>query len=142
VNRAVLTRYRVMAYVTAVLLIVLVFAGVPLQVLGHPSVANIVGILHGTLYCVYLFVAFELTRTMRVPLGPTLLVLLAGTIPFGAIVAERKLSHRFAELGAGSGTPLPDDAQTAPGPSGARQPKWDVDDRRPELASDPAVQDA
>ena len=40
---AVLTRYRVMAYVTAVLLIVLVFVAVPLQVAGHPELATVVG---------------------------------------------------------------------------------------------------
>ena len=61
----VLTRYRVMAYVTAVLLIVLVFVGVPLQVAGHPGLATVVGTLHGFLYIIYLFVAFQLTRTQR-----------------------------------------------------------------------------
>lgn len=96
VNHAVLTRYRVLAYVTAVLLIVLVFVGVPLQAAGHPALAHVVGFLHGALYCVYLFVAFELTRKLHVPLGRTLLVLLAGTVPFGAIVAERRLTSLYA----------------------------------------------
>jgi integral membrane protein len=97
VNHAVLTRYRVLAYTTAVLLIVLVFVAVPLQAAGHPALAHIVGFLHGGLYCVYLFVAFELTRKLHVPLGRTLLVLLAGTIPFGAIVAERRLTTLYAK---------------------------------------------
>ncbi len=115
-KHAVLTRYRVLAYVTAVLLIVLVFVAVPLQVAGHPAMASIVGMLHGGLYCVYLFVAFELTRALRVPLGRTLLVLLAGTIPFGAIVAERKLTALYrrrsledaagADAAAGTASPL------------------------------------
>jgi integral membrane protein len=98
VEHAVLTRYRVMAYTTAVLLIVLVFVGVPLQVAGHPGVAKVVGTLHGFLYLVYLFVAFQLTRTLRVPIGRTLLVLLAGTVPFGAIIAERRLTSLYARL--------------------------------------------
>ena len=95
-NHAVLTRYRVLAYTTAVLLIVLVFVAVPLQAAGHPKMAQIVGTMHGALYCVYLFVAFELTRKLHVPLGRTLLVLLAGTVPFGAIVAERKLTSVYS----------------------------------------------
>ncbi len=92
--RACLLRYRVMAYVTAVLLIVLVFVGVPLQVAaGDAKVVNVVGTLHGFLYIVYLFAAFDLTR--RIGLGPwrMVLVLLAGTIPFCAIVAERLLTR-------------------------------------------------
>jgi len=97
VQHAVLTRYRVLAYVTAVLLIILVFVAVPLQAAGHPAMAHIVGFLHGALYCVYLFVAFELTRKLHVPLGRTLLVLLAGTIPFGAIIAERRLTALYAK---------------------------------------------
>ncbi|HLM94698.1 MAG TPA: DUF3817 domain-containing protein [Acidimicrobiales bacterium] len=95
-EHAVLTRYRVMAYVTAVLLIALVFVGVPLQVAGHPGVVNILGTLHGFLYLVYLFVAFELTRKLHIPVGRTVLVLLAGTVPFGAIIAERKLTSVYA----------------------------------------------
>jgi integral membrane protein len=98
VEHAVLTRYRVMAYVTAVLLIVLVFVGVPLQVAGHPGVATVVGTLHGFLYLVYLFVAFQLTRTLHVPIGRTLLVLVAGTVPFGAIIAERRLTSLYSRL--------------------------------------------
>jgi integral membrane protein len=96
VEHALLTRYRVMAYVTAVLLIVLVFVGVPLQVAGHPAVAHVVGTLHGFLYLVYLVVAFQLTRKLHIPVGRTLLVLVAGTVPFGAIIAERKLTSLYS----------------------------------------------
>ena len=97
-------RYRVMAYTTAVLLIVLVFVGIPLQIWGHNLiVVKVVGTLHGYLYIVYLVVAFDFTRKMRVPLLQMILVLLAGTIPFAAIVAERLLTRRFdAVSGLGS----------------------------------------
>lgn len=88
--------YRVMAFTTAVLLIVLVFVGIPLQVAaGHPQVVNVVGTTHGFLYIVYLVVAFALTWRLRVPKGRMLLVLLAGTVPFCAFVAERKMTRRF-----------------------------------------------
>jgi integral membrane protein len=97
VDRRVLVRYRVMAYTTAVLLIVLVFVGIPLQAAaGKPQVARIVGTIHGYLYLVYLGVAFDLTRKLRVPLGRMILVLLAGTVPFCAFVAERKLTSLYA----------------------------------------------
>ena len=90
-----LTRYRVLAYTTAVLLIVLVFVGVPLQLWdGDPWVARVVGTAHGYLYLVYLVVALDFTRRLRLPLLRMILVLLAGTIPFCAIVAERLLTRR------------------------------------------------
>jgi integral membrane protein len=106
VNRRVLIRYRVMAYTTAVLLIILVFVAVPLQFgAGIPIVARVVGTLHGYLYLVYLGVAFDLTRKLKVPIGWMILVLLAGTIPFCAFVAERKLTKRYDRLtGAGTET--------------------------------------
>jgi integral membrane protein len=96
VNRRVLVRYRVMAYTTAVLLILLVFVAIPLQfAAGEPDVAKVVGTLHGYLYLVYLAAALDLTRKLRVPLGWMLLVLLAGTVPFCAFVAERKLTKFY-----------------------------------------------
>lgn len=95
-DRRMLLRYRALAFTTATLLIVIVFVGIPLQVAGHDaSVVNVVGTMHGFLYLVYLYVAFDLTRALRVPLLSTVLVLLAGTVPFCAFVAERKLTHRF-----------------------------------------------
>lgn len=98
-DQKALLRYRVLAYTTAVLLIVLVFAGVPLQVWDHNLwVVRIVGTMHGYLYLVYLLVAFDLTRRLRVPLPWMVLVLLAGTVPFCAIVAERLLTRRFAHM--------------------------------------------
>lgn len=87
-----------LAFSTATLLIVLVFVGIPLQVAANrPAVVNVVGTLHGLLYIVYLFVAFALTRRLGTPKWQMALVLLAGTVPFAAFVAERKMTRRFDE---------------------------------------------
>lgn len=94
-NAAVL-RYRVMAYIVGVLLIVLVFVGIPLQVFAHQdAVVNYVGTTHGILYMVYLVTAYMLTRRLRLPLGQTAIVLLAGTIPVMTFVVERWVTRRF-----------------------------------------------
>jgi integral membrane protein len=96
IKRALLVQYRVMAYTTAVLLIILVFVGVPLQLAaGQRVVVSVVGTMHGLLYIVYLIAAFRLTFKLRVPIWQTALVLLAGTVPFAAFFAERKMSRRF-----------------------------------------------
>ncbi|MGA2529678.1 MAG: DUF3817 domain-containing protein [Acidimicrobiales bacterium] len=103
VRRALLVQYRVMAFTTATLLIVLVFVGVPLQLAARrPEVVNDVGTMHGFLYIVYLYVAFRLTRKLRIPKWQMALVLLAGTVPFCAFIAERKMTRRFEASGASS----------------------------------------
>jgi len=121
VHHAVLTRYRVMAYVTAVLLIILVFVAIPIQAAGHPQMAKVVGTMHGFLYIIYLFAAFDLTRKLHVPILRTLLVLLAGTVPFGAIVAERRLTSLYdrEERRAARADTRPDAQAAADGPPSA-----------------------
>jgi integral membrane protein len=87
-----LLRYRVMAWIVGVLLIVLVFVAIPLQLAGHPRTVEIVGQVHGFMYIVYVIVAFLLSIRERWPLLRTVLVLLAGTIPIMSFVAERKVT--------------------------------------------------
>lgn len=100
-TRALLVRYRVLAFSTASLLIILVFVGLPLQLgAGRPEVVNDVGTIHGVLYLFYLYVAFRLTKALGIARWQMALVLLAGTVPFCAFIAERKLTHRFARQAA------------------------------------------
>lgn len=92
--KGALLRFRVMAYVTGVLLILLVCIGVPLKYLaGEPIVVELVGQAHGIMYMVYLVVAYALAHRCGWRLKRTVAVLLAGTIPFVSFVAERKVTH-------------------------------------------------
>jgi integral membrane protein len=92
--KGALTAYRVMAYVTGVMLLVLVFVAVPLQIWGHnDKPVAIVGQVHGFLYMVYLVTAFYLAIRARWKFLRTILVLLAGTVPILTFVAERKVTH-------------------------------------------------
>jgi integral membrane protein len=93
--KAAVLRYRVMAYVTGVVLIVLCFVGIPLQVAGHPAVANDVGVLHGILYIIYLACAWMLARRLRLATKPTVIMLLAGTVPIMTFIVERWVTRRF-----------------------------------------------
>ena len=88
-------RYRVMAYVTGMVLIVLCFVGIPLQVAGYPAVANDVGVLHGILYIIYLVFAWILSRKLELATKPTVIMLLAGTIPIMTFIVERWVTRRF-----------------------------------------------
>ncbi len=92
--RGALVRYRVMAYVTGVWLILLVCIAVPLEyAFGRPFLANIVGPVHGFLYIVYLLASYDLGQRCRWSLTRMGLVMLAGTVPFVSFVAERKVTH-------------------------------------------------
>ena len=84
-----------MAYVTGVVLVVLCFVGIPLQVAGHPAVANIVGVVHGILYIIYLVVAWILSRKLGLATKPTVIMLLAGTIPIMTFIVERWVTRLF-----------------------------------------------
>lgn len=102
--------YRVMAYLTGTVLLILCFVGIPLQVFANNLViVKYVGTLHGALYIVYIIVAFIMTRMVRMKVASpsTVIVLLAGTIPVLTFVVERRISHRYIEpaLAAAGGSP-------------------------------------
>ena len=85
-------RFRVMAWVTGVMLLVLVFVAMPMKYLGDDeSLVRVVGVAHGWLYIVYLIAALTLAYQARWRPLKTILVVLAGTVPFASFVAERKV---------------------------------------------------
>jgi len=93
--KAAVLRYRVMAYITGVVLIILCFVGIPLQIAGKPAVANDVGVMHGILYIIYLVCAWILARKLQLATKPTVIMLLAGTIPVMTFIVERWITRRF-----------------------------------------------
>ncbi|HVT69457.1 MAG TPA: DUF3817 domain-containing protein [Trebonia sp.] len=104
--QAAVRRYRVMAYITGVLIIVVVFAGIPLQVAAHNTIiSNDVATVHGFLYIVYIIFAYLLAQKLKMRLGPTIVLLLAGTIPVMTFVVERWMMRTYIApaLAAGAG---------------------------------------
>ncbi|MBO8185807.1 DUF3817 domain-containing protein [Streptomyces spirodelae] len=100
-KQSVLTRYRVMAYVTAVLLVLLTLGMIGKYLLsmdGADGFTSVVGIAHGWLYILYLIFAFDLGQKAKWPLGKQLWVLLAGTVPTAAFFVERKVTREVAPL--------------------------------------------
>ncbi|TWV33826.1 DUF3817 domain-containing protein [Streptomyces misionensis] len=97
-KKSVLTRYRVMAYTTGVLLVLLclsMIAKYGLDISGAADLTRVVAIAHGWLYVVYLVFAFDLGSKAKWPVGKQLWVLLAGTIPTAAFFVERKISREL-----------------------------------------------
>ncbi len=94
-----LERYKVMAYIVGVGLIILVFVGIPLQyAAGLPQVAHIVGPIHGFLYIAYLVAALDLARRARFTLLQMGAMVGAGFVPFLAFVVERSVAKRVSAV--------------------------------------------
>jgi integral membrane protein len=93
-----LTRFRYIAWIVGVVLIVLMFVAMPMKYIGHdPTMVQLVSPVHGFLYMVYIVAAFMLAQQQRWSLGRTVLLLLAGTIPVLSFVAERWATNHVRE---------------------------------------------
>ena len=92
--RAALLRYRVVANVVGVVLIVFILVAVPLRYLGgEPRLSETISPIHGFFYVVYLGVTVDLSRRVGWTLKRTVLVMLAGTVPFLSFVVERRMTR-------------------------------------------------
>jgi integral membrane protein len=112
-----LMRYRVMAYIVGVGLILVVFVGIPLQFAAHQKgFVEVVGTLHGYLYLLYLVAAGDLARRAHWRLGRILGVVAAGFVPFLAFVVEHRVLRQMREEHAAE---VDGDASLPPGPVSA-----------------------
>jgi integral membrane protein len=95
--KGALTRFRVMAYVVGVFLLLLVVAMVLKYAADMDGAMKVVGPIHGFLYAIYLVISVDLALKLRWSIKGTALVLIAGTIPFLSFWAERKVVEKTAQ---------------------------------------------
>jgi integral membrane protein len=88
-----LARYRVMAYVVGVGLLTLCAAMVLRYGFDQRQWVKIVGPVHGFLYIVYFLATVDLALKVRWSVMRTLLILLAGMVPFVSFIAERRVTR-------------------------------------------------
>ncbi len=98
-----LLAYRVMAYVTGVLLMLLVTSMVLKYGFGRHELAWS-AYAHGWMYMVYLVTVVLLGTAVRWRPGRMVLVALAGTVPLMSFVAERSVTREVRSSGRGSGS--------------------------------------
>lgn len=79
--RNALLRYRVLAWVTGLWLLLLVVELIVKYAFDVSSL-DFVPPVHGWIYVVYLVMTVDLAIRVRWPVGKTILTLIAGTIPF------------------------------------------------------------
>jgi integral membrane protein len=99
--RGSLRRYRVMAWVTGAMLLLLCVEMVLKYVLQLPGftvegdprseAARIIAMVHGWVYVVYLVTVFDLWSTLRWKLGRLVTMALAGVVPVMSFVLERRV---------------------------------------------------
>jgi integral membrane protein len=115
--RAALSRYRVLANIVGVLLVVLCLVGLPLHWahLVNPAwfpvgstgeqigdgISEYLGVAHGWLYMLFVLLAFALARKARWDVGFTLVTLALGTVPIASFWAEHRATRRVREQLAG-----------------------------------------
>jgi len=92
---AAVIRFRAIAYLVGVFLILLTIGVVLRYGFGQPVLSQAVSPIHGFLYMVYLVAVFDLGRRVDWPVTRMLLVMLAGTVPAMSFVAERVVTRRW-----------------------------------------------
>ncbi|MBB1252127.1 DUF3817 domain-containing protein [Streptomyces alkaliterrae] len=107
----VLTRYRVMSYITAVWL--LVFTGFIVAKYGFDTGdTTAVSQIHGVLFIIYVIFAFDLGSKARWPFGKLLWVLAAGCIPGAAFFVEKGITREITPLIERDEEPAGEDSKT------------------------------
>jgi integral membrane protein len=94
-----LLRYRIVALIVSVLLVVLFGVGLPLQLIGHHGgVDAVVGVAHGVFfYPLYILLTLDLTRRVRMTPIQLVLTVAAGTVPLASFYAERRTTEYVRE---------------------------------------------
>ncbi|MEE4022599.1 DUF3817 domain-containing protein [Gordonia sp. PKS22-38] len=97
--RGALLRYRVLAWITGLWLLLLV-AELVLKYGFDVDALDFVPIVHGWVYFVYLILTIDLAIKVRWPLGKIITTCIAGTIPFLSFWFEHKRTQEVkAEFG-------------------------------------------
>jgi integral membrane protein len=114
--RGPLLRYRVMAFVVGVTLLVFCVAIVLKYVTHSIESDSVVAVAHGWLFMIYVLLGLDLGIRMRWGVGRLLLMTVSGMIPFLSFYAEHKVTGWVrAELGAPAAeAPLDGPAPTGP----------------------------
>ena len=86
--RKALLGYRVLAWTTGIWLIALCYEMVMKYVFDVEGL-NWIAVVHGWVYFVYLLFTANLAVKVRWPIGKTIGVLLAGTVPLVGIIVEQ-----------------------------------------------------
>jgi integral membrane protein len=95
-----LTRFRLLAVLCGVNLLLLIFAYMPAKYIFDAIDDNkwliFIPIAHGYLYIVYILTALQIGVQKRMSFVTILGLIAAGTLPFASFIAERKVVKKYS----------------------------------------------
>jgi len=95
-----MTRFRLMAILCGVNLLLLAFGYMPAKYLFDAVETNkwliSIPIAHGYLYIVYILTALQIGVQKKMSLLTILALIAAGTLPFASFVAERRIVKKYS----------------------------------------------
>ena len=97
--KSALTRFRVMAIICGINLVLLVVYMIAKHVFNAFDKSNpfiFIPIAHGYFYIVYILTVLQLSVQKRISLPTILALIAAGTIPGASFVAERKIVKKYS----------------------------------------------
>ena len=97
--KSALTRFRVMAIICGINLVLLVIYMVAKHIFRAFDQSNpfiFIPIAHGYFYIVYILTVLQLSVQKRISLPKILALIAAGTIPGASFVAERKIVKKYS----------------------------------------------
>ncbi len=99
-STAAVTRFRVMAILCGVNLLLLIFGYLPAKYLFDALETNgwliSIPIAHGYLYIVYILTALQIGVQKKMSLVTILALIAAGTLPFASFIAERRIVKKYS----------------------------------------------
>ena len=99
-STTVMTRFRLMAILCGVNLLLLAFGYMPAKYIFDAVETNkwliSIPIAHGYLYIVYILTALQIGVQKKMSLLTILALIAAGTLPFASFVAERRIVKKYS----------------------------------------------
>ena len=92
--------YRIMALVVGTVLVVLSLFLVSVRVIGNPepSFYAAAWMAHGYLFPIYVVATFMLSTKLKWSFTKTILIMLAGTVPFMSFFTERRVAKEVSDF--------------------------------------------
>jgi len=87
-----LKKFRLIALLEGISFITLLFIAMPIKyILGEPIVVKFVGMAHGGLFLLFLFLLFITAKELKWNFGFISMAFIASILPFGTFYLEKKL---------------------------------------------------
>jgi integral membrane protein len=92
--------YRIMALVVGTVLVVLTLFLISVRVIGNPEPAFYAAawMAHGYIFPIYVVATFMLSTKLKWTFTKTILIMLAGTVPFMSFLTERRVAKEVAGI--------------------------------------------